>query len=87
MLRVSFYINITFYFFLVLFNDIKKYVNSFGPIPLINQPEILLADEPTGSLDSNTSTLVMKQLQRLNTEHNQTIITVTHDANVAALYP
>ncbi|KMK76253.1 ABC transporter ATP-binding protein [Alkalihalobacillus pseudalcaliphilus] len=51
---------------------------------LINQPEILLADEPTGSLDSNTSTLVMKQLQRLNTEHNQTIITVTHDANVAA---
>ncbi|GAF64653.1 ABC transporter ATP-binding protein [Bacillus sp. TS-2] len=51
---------------------------------LINQPEILLADEPTGSLDSNTSILVMEQLQRLNSEHKQTIITVTHDAKVAA---
>ncbi len=51
---------------------------------LINNPDILLADEPTGSLDSNTSKLVMEQLKKLNIQKKQTVIIVTHDATVAA---
>src|SRR2546423_2321265 len=45
---------------------------------LINEPEILLADEPTGNLDSRTSTAIMAMFQQLN-EHGITIIMVTHE--------
>ncbi|GAB6930244.1 ABC transporter ATP-binding protein [Paenibacillus sp. JCM 10914] len=51
---------------------------------LINDPDIILADEPTGSLDSNTSKLVMEHLQLLSDSFKHTLILVTHDAGVAA---
>lgn len=49
---------------------------------LITQPQILLADEPTGALDSRTSIEVMQLLKQLN-EEGQTIIVVTHESGVA----
>ena len=49
---------------------------------LAGKPEIILADEPTGALDSKTSEEVMELLQNLN-EEGQTIILITHDINVA----
>ena len=50
---------------------------------LINRPRLLLADEPTGNLDSRTAEEVLRMLQRLNEEEGITIIIVTHDENVA----
>jgi putative ABC transport system ATP-binding protein len=51
---------------------------------LVNQPQIILADEPTGNLDSRTSVEILAELQRLNRELEQTIIMVTHEPDVAA---
>ena len=50
---------------------------------LINDPEILLADEPTGQLDSRTSDEIMRIFQTLNREHGITIVVVTHSDEVA----
>jgi len=50
---------------------------------LINQPALLLADEPTGNLDSHTSEEVLRMFQHLNQEEHLTIIIVTHDPAVA----
>ncbi len=50
---------------------------------LINRPQLLLADEPTGNLDSRTTEEVLGMLQRLNQEEGLTIIIVTHEENVA----
>ncbi|NQV09086.1 ABC transporter ATP-binding protein [Candidatus Woesearchaeota archaeon] len=50
---------------------------------LSNDPEIVLADEPTGNLDSKTGGIVMDFLKRLHKEKGKTIIMVTHDKNVA----
>jgi ABC-type lipoprotein export system ATPase subunit len=50
---------------------------------LVNAPPILLADEPTGNLDSRTSKEILEMFQRLNAEEGITIILVTHDADVA----
>ncbi|HWX16319.1 MAG TPA: ABC transporter permease [Chthoniobacterales bacterium] len=50
---------------------------------LINRPSVLLADEPTGNLDSRTTEDVLHILQKLNQEEGITIIVVTHDDNVA----
>ncbi|MGD0232143.1 MAG: ATP-binding cassette domain-containing protein, partial [Syntrophorhabdales bacterium] len=50
---------------------------------LINQPEVLLADEPTGNLDSHTSEEILQMFQQLNRDEGITIILVTHDPNVA----
>lgn len=51
---------------------------------LINSPEIIFADEPTGNLDSKTGTEIMKLIRSINQESNKTIIMVTHSADAAA---
>ena len=50
---------------------------------LVNEPAILLADEPTGALDSKTGVEIMDLFQNLHKEHGQTVILVTHDSYVA----
>jgi putative ABC transport system ATP-binding protein len=50
---------------------------------LVNKPAILLADEPTGNLDSRTSVEVMEILQKLNDEQGLTIVLVTHETDIA----
>lgn len=50
---------------------------------LVNNPSIILADEPTGNLDSHTSVEIMEIFQRLNEERNLTILLVTHEADIA----
>ncbi len=52
---------------------------------LANNPSIILADEPTGSLDSKTSTKILKQLIDLHKHEHVTLIVVTHDMDVAKL--
>lgn len=51
---------------------------------LINQPEVLLADEPTGNLDAATGASILDALMDLRRERGQTMVIVTHDANTAA---
>jgi putative ABC transport system ATP-binding protein len=53
---------------------------------LSNKPNLLLADEPTGNLDSRTSAEIMALLKDLNERDGKTIIMVTHDASLAARY-
>jgi putative ABC transport system ATP-binding protein len=50
---------------------------------LVNNPSIILADEPTGALDTRTSVEVMEIFQRLNQEKKLTVIIVTHEPDVA----
>ena len=50
---------------------------------LVNDAPLLLADEPTGSLDSKTGAQVMEMLQNLNATRGITIVLVTHDSNIA----
>jgi putative ABC transport system ATP-binding protein len=50
---------------------------------LVNEPAILLADEPTGALDSKTGVEIMELFQSLYSDHGQTVILVTHDSYVA----
>ena len=50
---------------------------------IVNEPAILLADEPTGALDSKTGVEIMELFQSLHKEHGQTVILVTHDSYVA----
>ena len=50
---------------------------------LITKPQIILADEPTGALDSKTSVEVMQLLKQLNQEEDMTIVVVTHESGVA----
>src|SRR5436305_8708962 len=50
---------------------------------LVNQPSLLLADEPTGNLDSRTSVEIMDIFQKLNQERNITIVLVTHEYDIA----
>lgn len=50
---------------------------------LANNPEIIIADEPTGNLDSSTGKIIMEALKDLHTIQKKTIIVVTHDPNIA----
>ena len=50
---------------------------------LINTPALLLADEPTGNLDSENSRDILKLLRKFNKEQNQTVIIITHDEKIA----
>jgi putative ABC transport system ATP-binding protein len=52
---------------------------------LVGDPQVLLADEPTGNLDSRSGADVMEILGRLNAERGVAVVVVTHDADVAAL--
>ena len=52
---------------------------------LINHPAVLLADEPTGNLDSRTSHEIMEIIRRLNREQGVTVIVVTHEPDIARL--
>lgn len=50
---------------------------------LVNNPALLLADEPTGNLDSENSREIMTLLRKFNKEQNQTVIIITHDEKIA----
>ena len=52
---------------------------------VINNPAIILADEPTGNLDTENSEIVLKMFKQLNEELNQTIIMITHNPEAAAV--
>jgi putative ABC transport system ATP-binding protein len=51
---------------------------------IVNHPAILLADEPTGNLDTENSTFVLELLRGLNKRLNQTILMITHNPEAAA---
>ena len=50
---------------------------------LMNAPAVVLADEPTGNLDSRNSHEIMELLKESNKQYNQTLIMITHDENIA----
>jgi putative ABC transport system ATP-binding protein len=52
---------------------------------LLNKPSIMLADEPTGNLDSKNSKEVIELLRFTARKYNQTLILITHDVNIAAM--
>ena len=51
---------------------------------LINKPDLLLADEPTGNLDKKASDSLIELIQSLNSEHQQTVVIVTHSQRIAS---
>ena len=52
---------------------------------LINDPDVILCDEPTGNLDKQSGEEVMELLKRLNKERGKTVVIVTHDRDIAAV--
>ncbi len=67
--------------------DLKKYYGTEPNVTraLITKPAIVLADEPTGNLDSKTSADVLGLLKRTGMEFNQTIVMITHNNEIAQL--
>lgn len=51
---------------------------------LVNNPSLILADEPTGNLDTKTGEKVLETFERLNREYGHTVILITHEDEVAA---
>jgi putative ABC transport system ATP-binding protein len=51
---------------------------------LVNEPDLLLADEPTGNLDQRTGASILDALMEIRAERSQTMVIVTHDAETAA---
>ena len=51
---------------------------------LVNQPSLILADEPTGNLDTKTGEIVLGTFQKLNEKHGRTIVLITHEPDIAA---
>ncbi len=51
---------------------------------LVNDPTLILADEPTGNLDTKTGEVVLGTFQKLNREHGRTIVLITHEQDIAA---
>jgi putative ABC transport system ATP-binding protein len=51
---------------------------------MVNRPQVILADEPTGNLDSHTGADILAEFQRLHREMDQTIVMITHDPAIAA---
>ena len=51
--------------------------------PLMNAPGVVLADEPTGNLDSKNTQEIMQLLRASNLKYNQTLIVITHDEDIA----
>ena len=51
---------------------------------IANSPEIIIADEPTGNLDEDTSAQIMEILLRLNQEYETTLIMITHNTGIAS---
>ncbi len=51
----------------------------------MTEPDIILADEPTGNFDSKSGRIVMEELVKINREYNKTIVMVTHDPGLASL--
>lgn len=54
---------------------------------LLNSPEVILADEPTGNLDEETTEEILKLLNKLNKENGTTLLMVTHDKSIVERYP
>ena len=52
---------------------------------IVNNPAIILADEPTGNLDTENSEIVLNMFRELNEKFNQTIIMITHNPEAAAV--
>jgi putative ABC transport system ATP-binding protein len=52
---------------------------------LINRPALILADEPTGNLDTRNSDVVLKMLRQSNQEFGQTVLMITHNPEAAAV--
>ena len=53
---------------------------------IINEPKILLADEPTGNLDSKNSEIVLQMLRQLNKELGQTVVMITHNPEATTYF-
>jgi len=51
---------------------------------LVHEPELVLADEPTGNLDSRTTEEILQLLVDLNRQHGRTVLIITHEPDVAA---
>ena len=52
---------------------------------VVTRPAIILADEPTGNLDSENSAIVLNMFQEMNYRYNQTIVMITHNPEAAAM--